>query len=1354
MSDCTPQHRARNTIRAIVLAAGLAAASSASFAQSGGDCNGNGVPDASELAAAQKFALCMDPRVVDSCAKAMCGCEPGNIRALLDSLGGAGAVTELSSLDAASIVALLGSGSTLVIPEQEIGAVVDHLGADLLLVRQAIQAGGRVLVFGDGGDSDARLLNALISGSESLPLVGSSGSSFARAISVAPEFAATAPTLSVVDGTFPLGGWAAGEVIYGSSFAAAAAVRAVGAGAVGFIAHDFSCPDESAEFLAWSGVAKAVAQSLRAPSERDCDSNGTLDSCEIALGAADCDGNGRLDSCELIVGAGADLDNDGTLDACEDDDGDGVSNALDRCPSLAGSAGCSGCPTEVCDAQERDIWTPRGDLACYGATVAGAVSTLQLPSAQGSVRITAHADANVGDADTEFVRVEVEGYVLPDIHDPGSVLCGWRSSADLVLTASEFNAILADGVVNFSAQTGSQTDCYCSNLYSVEFRYLSVGQPSQGSDADGDGVAIEADLCPTVAGVDCADGCPRNICGGCANTGVFDNDQDGITDCVDNCALVANADQANCDTDSLGNACDLDDDDDARLDLNDAYPCTAGKVDIDRLLSADAINAFLATSTDATIDGTLMSQQQLCTIGDHPTGIAPNGIGGAFTITRLVEVHQIHTILVKAQIGSGFIGGAIIAIDADNMSSAQLAEVAASIACVSSVQNLTVDAGFTAAQIAALVSKSDESIATIIATGMDSAKLSAGLSGSGTVVVRGVVRVDAQLSAAEITELASALASTGVELQFNTSGMNAGQIAAVYAALEAIAQANGGSNPYCDLVDGDEDGFFADACVESAVDCDDAARLYADVDADGFGGGAALACGVAQTGDICPNDPLKLTPGYCGCGSPETDLDGDGTPDCAEGLVAVTLAPVAPLTVGEEYVVRVRSSSAVAPGQAFVGIQLAMYFDTDWLHFVRVEQLRPGFLPIAEQCDNAAGTLRYAAGLAGEGGAAFSDDTEILDLVFLVKQPLACGRASLIGFKPLGNFRTALATSNGSGLMPVAVDLDNLDLDTIAPVITGIPGQGSEMPVDIGVGDGALMAAPAIVTAEDLCTGTVDVVLDVFYPGQQTAQHAWPSDSIFPIGVTNLQWTATDASGNVTTIARQVLVGDYQLVDITATLGGSILSNTRRQLRLSGTGEGSPWEQLVEATFPPSVGTSPSRAVLEGVRIPPRVAQDCISAKGILHTLSDYETPLPVGRGRYSVSYALIQGDSDDNNAIDVFDFSIYVGDVSTFDSPDCSPDGRSNFNGDIRVNSGDCSFICLGFFREGESCVVGADGGAVCTRVSLKELRRRGLGHLAGADLNGDGWIDVRDVQAYLQSGGNAVSAEAAQSIAEQPRT
>jgi hypothetical protein len=77
----------------------------------------------------------------------------------------------------------------------------------------------------------------------------------------------------------------------------------------------------------------------------------------------------------------------------------------------------------------------------------------------------------------------------------------------------------------------------------------------------------------------------------------------------------------------------------------------------------------------------------------------------------------------------------------------------------------------------------------------------------------------------------------------------------------------------------------------------------------------------------------------------------------------------------------------------------------------------------------------------------------------------------------------------------------------------------------------------------------------------------------------------------------------------------------------------------------------------------------------------------------------------------------------------------RSNYNRDAFVNNADFTFIGLNFLFEGDTCGGFAQGGnGPMARVKVKDLRRMGLGHLAIADFNGDGWIDETDMALALE--------------------
>lgn len=92
------------------------------------------------------------------------------------------------------------------------------------------------------------------------------------------------------------------------------------------------------------------------------------------------------------------------------------------------------------------------------------------------------------------------------------------------------------------------------------------------NDADGDGACGNVDNCPTVANADQADddGDGRgNVCEACPLDAANDVDGDGVCGDTDNCPVTTNTDQTDSDADGSGDACDPDDDNDGVADTAD-----------------------------------------------------------------------------------------------------------------------------------------------------------------------------------------------------------------------------------------------------------------------------------------------------------------------------------------------------------------------------------------------------------------------------------------------------------------------------------------------------------------------------------------------------------------------------------------------------------------------------------------------------------------------------------------------------------------------------------------------------------------------------------------------------------------
>lgn len=410
------------------------------------------------------------------------------------------------------------------------------------------------------------------------------------------------------------------------------------------------------------------------------------------------------------------------------------------------------------------------------------------------------------------------------------------------------------------------------------------------------------------------------------------------------------------------------------------------------------------------------------------------------------------------------------------------------------------------------------------------------------------------------------------------------------------------------------------------------------------------------------------------------------------------------------------------PAPALIGAQVVLRFDPAVLEPASanmVAAVGDGPLPALNPgcvVDATMGAICFFVldpTFSGTGG--FSGDLAMLH--FRVKQGVeSCAAADLVRFAVVDDLATALAALPPNAPTADFVSLPVLSLDRTAPTLHGVPA-AITVPADAGTTAGAAVVNP-VVTATDACDPSVPVHILVTLPGGQTASE-WPAR--FPVGTSTVRWQATDGTGHTATESRTVTVQNHQLMDATVLLQGTFDRDSLGFDRVIRFKTGSA-VQLRTVSFDP-ISRSGSVADLE---VPVAAAYPCVTAKDGARSLGDTASAAVAGT-KYRADFSLVLGDSNDDDLVDVIDFTYFV-----FDMGVAAIDGRSNFNADGFVNNADFSYIAVNFFKVGQSC--GAyTGGQPRGRITVKELRRMGLGHLAIADLNRDGVVDSRDIQNYL---------------------
>ncbi|MHC4651661.1 MAG: HYR domain-containing protein [Planctomycetota bacterium] len=420
-----------------------------------------------------------------------------------------------------------------------------------------------------------------------------------------------------------------------------------------------------------------------------------------------------------------------------------------------------------------------------------------------------------------------------------------------------------------------------------------------------------------------------------------------------------------------------------------------------------------------------------------------------------------------------------------------------------------------------------------------------------------------------------------------------------------------------------------------------------------------------------------------------------------------------------------------------VGGQFFLEYDTMYLTLVSVDVGDPPFTSEVSECSPVesippgctptVGQIDFAVGVDPFDHPGTSSARTMAVITFSTASELCTPTANLVKFRdPQPDPPTRLTDAVGNSILPTWVNLGPITIDETDPVITC--EDDIEVYADAGECHATVTITPA--TATDNCGGTPSIV------GTRSDFPETLTDP-YPVGDTTITWVATDDCDNTATCYQTVTVDGQSELLLTVDLSPTTASGINRCITFEVDCGGEFSEVL---TFTAGTG---SKTVLV-----PCGTYTCISARDKLHTLRSTVSMVDAGT-QFTASFTgaddwLVGGNLNDDEYIDILDFGVFVGEYTTDygsgNTTCATPFPHADITGTGVVGTGDYQFISLNFLDVADD---NCDGCAMplmaghgptgpITRISTQALKRRGLHKLIVADLNHDGWLDLRDMQAF----------------------
>ncbi|MEY2714853.1 MAG: hypothetical protein RIT24_1196, partial [Planctomycetota bacterium] len=780
--------------------------------------------------------------------------------------------------------------------------------------------------------------------------------------------------------------------------------------------------------------------------------------------------------------------------------------------------------------------------------------------------------------------------------------------------------------------------------------------------------------------------------------------------------------------------------------------------------SAIQIAALLGKSVSSASTGqamafavaTDMDAAKLNALGAASSKLAASGVSGTIVFTSSV---------LNANMGNLFAGkiaaGSTVDVDAASMAANQLSTVASNIAQVASTYNVSLTSVQTAAEIDALLSKAVSSattgkaLAVAVGTSMSSAAgnqlakladnyLKVALNG-----ITGNLTVSRGLTATQITNLVSRISTLsnftgGSTVVFNAADMSNDQLASLAAAVTSLGVG------------------IVDITSLTVTAAQSTTQLELLLSAATTGQATVVATGMtsAQLSELATNstaitaitgvvnidsnvDPAAIAVIMNTSVSSGANVNVDPTGFNAaqqqaynNALAIQALFHVTDQSTGgaghtyvkanETFVIYVRAENLPTSGPRAVAAQGRINYDSSRLTFVSLAG-GADMPTLLTGGDGVTGTQRHVTFYTGIDYTNAANvgiyEGVVATITFRATVDGFCSASDLCSLN--SSFANRLA-AGGTVPAPIAA-IGTTSVEVSAQknlALSGVPTGTADATdgvdnmsyyADASSTTGAFVADPGVTSANNC--GAETVTISIAYPNSTTGT-SWPTE--FPIGTSRVTWSTIDEAGNTASAQRDIIVINKHLmtvnVDLAPTISAGASFTLPIRFRLS-----SGTAVTADVTF-----SATGDGAVRDVEIPVLAGYTCATAKDPINTLAHAQAMSISGtKWVFPGAFSLVAGDGTDDNVIDILDFGAFVTDRGA----NKTALNRSNFNRDGVVNNADFGFISLGFLDSGDNCNGANYTGNPRERVSVKELRRMGLGYMEEADINGDGWVDVTDV-------------------------